>query len=104
MVHLVLDTATLIQRNINSDTIWAFAYLCGDLRSSALATLRARTTNAKHKRHQQEVYDWLEANHHPGYKHADMAAEIEKLVPREYDTILKDITAWKRLKKEIRKR
>ncbi len=64
----------------------------------------AESTNSKHKTHQDAVFDWLDTNYRPGYKHADMAAEIEKLVPREYDTILKDITAWKRPQKEKRKR
>ena len=32
----------LIDRNLNSDTIWAFAIYCGDLRESVLGKLRAQ--------------------------------------------------------------
>ncbi len=59
----------------------------------------ADATNARHKTNRDQVFQWLEANYRPGYKHADMAVEIEKLVPREYDTILKDISAWKKTRK-----
>lgn len=72
-----------------------------DNRRKALSRGRkaADAANAPHKANQEAVFEWLEANYRPGYKHADMAAEIEKLVEREYDTILKDITTWKKRKR-----
>lgn len=73
----------------------AIASQVGQIRAKA----GADAANAQHKTNQKLVFEWLDANHCPGYKHADMAAEIEKLVPREYDTILKDITAWKKRKR-----
>lgn len=72
-----------------------------DIRHKTLSRGRkaADAANAPHKANQEAVFEWLETNYRPGYKHADMAAEIEKLVEREYDTILKDITAWKKRKR-----
>ena len=73
----------------------AIASQVGQIRAKA----GADAANVQHKTNQRLVSEWLDANYRPGYKHADMAAEIEKLVAREYDTILKDITAWKKKRK-----
>jgi len=64
----------------------------------------AEITNAPHDEARSKVYAWLDSNYRPGYKHSDMAVLIEKEVTREYDTVLKDITNWKKLRGITRKR
>lgn len=60
------------------------------------AKMGAHKSNAPHKEAQEKVFKWLDENYKPGRKHSDMAELLEKEVPREYDTLLKDITAWKK--------
>jgi len=64
----------------------------------------AAITNAPHDEARSKVYAWLDSNYRPGHKHSDMAVLIEKEVAREYDTVLKDITNWKKLRGITRKR
>lgn len=59
----------------------------------------AEKSNKKHADRQTDVFSWLDEHYTTDQKHKDMAELIEKLVPREYDTILKDITAWKKMRK-----
>ncbi len=63
----------------------------------------AAITNAQHEEARVAVYDWL-GKHYDEYKrkkatHGTMAEEIERHVARDYGTILKDITAWKKIRK-----
>jgi len=63
----------------------------------------AAATNARAAEHRAAVHAWLDKHYDEqqalGARHTDMAAALEKLVLREHETILKDITAWKKKRK-----
>ena len=50
---------------------------------------------------QEFVFKWLDANYQMGMKHKEMAVTMVPLLDgeREYETILKDITEWKKKRK-----
>lgn len=64
----------------------------------AIATKGADATNARHAKNLEAVHKWLDENYRPDEKIKDLAIALSKLVPREYETLLKDIPAWKKLR------
>ncbi|MPM75278.1 hypothetical protein SDC9_122270 [bioreactor metagenome] len=99
-----LDGRDLIENLRDIDLLWRNfnppSYVAA-IEKTALRK-RAKTgssvTSAKYEAERAFVYEWLDKNFKHGAKHSDLALQLEKLVPREYDTILKDITAWKKRK------
>ena len=68
---------------------------------SETARKGAEETNKRHADNQEFVFKWLDANYQMGMKHKEMAVTLVPLLDgeREYETILKDITEWKKKRK-----
>jgi hypothetical protein len=89
----------LIAKNLDSDSIWEFVFLSGDLRESVQGKARAAKRHTENRAMKADVFKWLDDNF-ASCKSMDAAAEAMagKLVPATFRTVRDWVTDWKKLR------
>ena len=90
-----------IYENLDAASFGFFIEMIAEISLKDRSRRGADKTNSLHQDNQKFVFRWLDANFQPGMLHKKMAETLVPLLDgtREYETILKDITAWKKKRK-----